>query len=203
MHPDKWVSIASLPTPLHWRGAPQNWELDAHNVLLISAGQRTDWFIDPESGFTVSNAPALLLQVQAPCQLSALVTVDSAATFDAGVLAVYQADQQWAKLCFELSPQGQLTVVSVVTNGVSDDCNSVPIAGKSVHLRLAKLERAYAFHFSVNGREWNLVRYFSLGGSQEAEIGFLAQSPTGDGCIATFKEITYLPQKLGDIRSGE
>ena len=135
--------------------------------------------------------------------LKAYVTVDYSATYDAGVLVVSQADRVWAKICLELSPEGQLTIVSVVTKDTSDDCNSVPIVGKSVFLRLAKLERAYAFHYSLDGNRWNLVRHFTLGGLPEVEIGFLVQSPIGNGCSATFTKIAYVPQKLNDIRSGE
>jgi uncharacterized protein len=197
------VTIPALPTPLRWKGVPTQWNPNTDSGLTFSAGQQTDWFIDPEGTVTVLNAPALLMRAQQPCLLKAHITVEAVATFDAGVLAVYQSDQVWAKLCLELSPQGQVSIVSVVTKGTSDDCNSVPITGNSIYMRLAKLERAYAFHFSQNGREWNLVRYFTLGGSPDVEIGFLVQSPTGNGCTATFNEITYLPQKLNNIRSGE
>ena len=93
-------------------------------------------------------------------------------------------------------------VVSVVTKGTSDDCNSVPISEQSVYLRLSVLEKAYAFHYSLNGSIWNLVRYFTLGERKTIEIGFLSQSPTGEGCTSVFSEITLVPQALTDIRSG-
>ena len=196
------VSHPALPSPLHWRGTPVNWKLDANSVLEITAGQRTDWFIDPGGTANVNTAPALLMDVKELCQLKALVTVDYASTFDAGVLTVYKSEQLWAKLCLELSPQGTLMIVSVVTKGKSDDCNSVPISGKSAYLRIAKLESAYAFHYSLDGSFWNMVRYFTLDGSPEAEIGFLAQSPTGEKCSARFSEVAYVPQKLAEIRTG-
>lgn len=197
------VSIASIPSPLRWLGVPQEWELDAQNNLTITAPPLTDWFIDPGGAVDVRNAPALLFPVQQPCQLRARVTAAAAAKYDAGVLVAYHGDRAWAKLCLELSPQGQLTIVSVVTKGVSDDCNSVPVNGDAVYLRLSRLERAYAFHYSYDATVWSLVRYFSLDESTEAEIGFIAQSPAGQGCRAGFSEIAYLPEKLDDIRSGE
>lgn len=197
------VSISSLPAPLHWHGVPQSWELTGKNVLSITAGQRSDWFIDPGGTANVRNAPALLFKAAEVCQFSAQVTANAAAKFDAGVLVAYHADTLWGKLCLEMNPQGQLSIVSVVTKGVSDDCNSVPVDGNSIYLRIAKFEQAYAFHYSHDAKTWNLVRYFSLGATQDAEIGFIAQSPVGDGCSASFSEIVYLPEKLNDIRSGE
>jgi regulation of enolase protein 1 (concanavalin A-like superfamily) len=197
------ITIATLPGSLRWQGKPEHWDLASNNVLTITAGRQTDWFIDPDTGTSTANAPALLMGVHEPCMLAALVEADHAATYDAGVLTIYQSSQVWAKICLELSPEGQVTVVSVVTRGTSDDCNSVPVAGHSAYLRLAKLDRAYAFHYSPDGTRWNLIRYFTLGESPDVEIGFLAQSPTGEGCTARFREISYRHEKLKDVRSGE
>jgi uncharacterized protein len=170
----------------------------------MEAGPRSDWFIDPGSDAVLRNAPALVMPAAGPWQLSAIVTADHRATFDAGVLFVHVDDVTWAKLCLELSPQGEVMVVSVVTRGTSDDCDSVPVEGHSLHLRVSALERAFAFHWSLDGRAWHLVRYFSLGDSapSRAGVGFIAQSPTGEGCTAEFADIIFRPELLADLRSG-
>ncbi len=201
MNKDQRVIIPALPNPLRWQNAPQSWSSD-NGKLLITAGAQTDWFLDPGGSINVLNAPALLTTVDQPCMIKALVTSEPSAMFDAGVLTVYQSDNQWAKLCFELSPQGQLMVVSVVTKGTSDDCNSTVIEGRSIYLRLSVLEKAYAFHYSLDNVTWNMVRYFNLGERSKAEIGFLSQSPTGKGYTANFSEISFVSQTLSDIRSG-
>lgn len=197
------ILLAGFPAPFYWRGAPVRWAVAPDNTLTMTAGPKTDWFLDPGGNPPVINAPALLMKSDGPAMLRAYVSVDYAATYDAGVLTVYQSDQSWGKLCLELSPAGELMVVSVVTKGTSDDCNSVPVGGRSVYLRLSRLERAYAFHYSRDGKLWHMVRYFSLGDPQDPQIGFLVQSPTGEGCTATFREISYRPEKLGNIRNGE
>jgi regulation of enolase protein 1 (concanavalin A-like superfamily) len=123
--------------------------------------------------------------------------------FDAGVLVVYQDPDTWAKLCLELSPLNKLMIVSVVTKGVSDDCNSYLVEGKSAYLRLSRLERAFAFHASPDGENWNLIRHFSLGSIQDLKMGFLAQAPRGPGCRVSFDQIQFEKHLLEDIRSGE
>jgi regulation of enolase protein 1 (concanavalin A-like superfamily) len=197
------VHLPGLPTPLHWQAAPISWEITLDTTLVIQAGAQTDWFIDPETNKTTLNAPALLMPVTEPCRLRALVEADHAATFDAGVLVVHHVQDAWAKLCLEISPAGQVMVVSVVTRGTSDDCNALPVPGHAAHLRVSKLERAYAFHYSPDGNRWDLIRYFTLGDSAAAAIGFLAQSPTGLGCTARFRQIVYEGGKLAQLRSGE
>ena len=112
--------------------------------------------------------------------LSALVSAEHRATFDAGVLVVRASRERWAKLCLERSPHGTAMVVSVVTRGTSDDCNSATLDRAQVHLRVtSRLERAYAFHSSMDGASWQMVRYFSLGDEADPEVGFLGASDRG------------------------
>ena len=198
------LRIPGLPHPLRWLVPSTSVELTAARALRMEAGPRTDWFIDPGADIVVRNAPALLMPASGPWQLTAVVSADHRATFDAGVLFVHVDDTTWAKLCLELSPQGEVMVVSVVTRGTSDDCNSVPVEGPSLHLRVSALERAFAFHWSPDGQAWHLVRYFSLGDGapSRAGVGFIAQSPTGEGCTAEFADITFRPELLADLRSG-
>ncbi len=197
------IRIPELPSSATWINRPRSSNFSPEDGLRITADAKTDWFIDPETGIRAMNAPALLFRSARACLLQARVTVHPAATYDAGVLAVYGRANQWAKFCLEQSPQGELTVVSVVTRGVSDDCNAFPLEGNSACLRVARLRHAFAFHYSADGKAWKLIRYFTLGNFREARMGFLAQSPTGTGCEAAFTGIGYEPRLLADIRSGE
>ena len=136
-------------------------------------------------------------------RLSAKVRVEFAETFDAGVLVVWIGERTWAKLCLEYSPEHEPMVVSVVTRGVSDDCNSFVVSGGEAWLRVCRVAPStFAFHASTDGRRWDLIRHFSLGDGSDPEIGFLAQSPLGRGCAATFAELQYVPERLDDLRSG-
>ena len=196
------MNVAALPFELRWLAPPVSFE-HGDDRLRIEAGPRTDWFVDPSGeGEPIATGPALVGHAEGDYVFSARVSVDFAATFDAGVLMLYADERNWAKLCFEQSPDRRPTVVSVVTRRVSDDCNSFAVDGESIRLRVARIGPAFAFHASTDGRRWELVRHFSLGGSVEPEIGFAAQSPTGDGCTATFEELRFEPRRLADLRSG-
>ena len=94
-------------------------------------------------------------------------------------------------------------IVSVVTRGVSDDCNSVSIGDHSVYLRIYRQSDVLAFHYSLNGRYWHFVRFFSLGIVEQLRVGFSTQSPMGQGCRAVFSEIRYAASALPDLRNGE
>jgi regulation of enolase protein 1 (concanavalin A-like superfamily) len=133
--------------------------------------------------------------------LSARVDAALAATFDAGALVLWADERTWGKLALERSPAGAATIVSVVTRGVSDDCNSWTLEEPSTWLRIARIGDAYAFHASRDGRWWELVRHFRLEGAN-VQVGFEAQSPFGDGLTARFSEISFETRTLADLRDG-
>jgi regulation of enolase protein 1 (concanavalin A-like superfamily) len=91
-------------------------------------------------------------------------------------------------------------VVSVITRGVSDDANGSLVDGNAVWLRIARVGAAYVFHSSVDGAWWSFARHFALDG--DVEIGFVAQSPTGEGCAVRFTDVQFEQRTLGDFRDG-
>lgn len=193
------VMLNSLPMPLRWQAEPKSWQ-HHETELRVQAGERTDMFVDPQGKPPSANAPRLLGEVTGDFTLSARVTVGFESTFDAGVLMLYTDERTWAKLCFEYSPQRQPMVVSVVTRGVSDDCNSIDVDGATVWLRIARIGQAYAFHASADGERWRFVRHFGLEGNPL--VGFSAQSPTGEACSVTFDRLHFTTRTLANLRDG-
>ena len=190
-----------MPMPLRWLAPPAGWRADG-SALELAAHPRTDWFVDPSGAREpMLDGAALVGDFAGDFMLSARVTVEFAATFDAGVLMLHVSDTAWAKLCFELSPQREPMVVSVVTRGTSDDANGFVVDGNEVWLRIARMGAAFAFHASTDGREWRLIRHFTLGDVQPA-VGFEAQSPTGEGCDVRFDGIRFEARRLSDLRDG-
>jgi uncharacterized protein len=197
------ITPEGMPFALRWLSPPARWS-QANAVLTIHAGPGTDWFVDPSgTSAPIVNAPALVGRLDCDFVFSARVEVDFAATFDAGVLLVHAHERAWAKLCFERSPGGEPMIVSVVTRRVSDDCNSVVVEGNSVWLRISRLGTALAFHASTDGSYWQLVRHFALNAAKAPAVGFLAQSPLGNGCRASFDHISFESRRLSDLRNGD
>jgi uncharacterized protein len=195
--------VKEIPQPLAWINDPLKWTY-AHDSLRIVGGEKTDLFIDPQHEYEVVNSPKAVFLPADSFLLSARAYVHFKTDYDAGVLVVYAGRDQWAKLCFEYSPQKKPFVVSVVNNGISDDCNHTPIGGNQVYLRIAGLgSHVYAFHYSTDGQYWHLVRYFYLNTKKDVQVGFSSQSPTGKSCQTVFTKITYTVAKLQDIRGGK
>ncbi len=196
-------SIDGIHQKLSWVNKPVQWEYK-EKKLMVTGGAKTDLFVDPQHEYAVVNSPKAVFRPDANFLLSAYAEVNFKTDYDAAVLVVYAGDDAWAKLCFEFSPQKKPFVVSVVNNGISDDCNHVPINGNKVYLRVAGLgNNIFAFHYSTDGKYWNMVRYFSLKTKKEIKVGFSSQSPTGGSCKSVFSDISYSAKKLKDLRNGE
>jgi regulation of enolase protein 1 (concanavalin A-like superfamily) len=195
----KTPSIPGLPGPLTWQNTPREWNIDSKNVLTISSSAKTDWFVDPFDGTVAKTAPILLFSPGPDYVLSARVTVQFTTKWDAGALMLWGDDHHWAKLSYEFSPDQKPTLVTVVTRGLSDDCNSQSLNGDSVYLRVAKSGNTYVFYFATDGKNWQILRTFSLDTDLPTRAGFESQSPEGSGAVATFSAITYDPHRIRDI----
>jgi regulation of enolase protein 1 (concanavalin A-like superfamily) len=202
------LDVPGLPFPLT-PSHPGIWRLEEEGTVVGGAPARTDLYVNPGGAGSADaesllNAATLLgLPPAGDFQLSARVSVDFAAQFDAGVLLLWLDDRHWAKLCFELSPAREPMVVSVVTTGVSDDANAFVVAERSVWLRVSRVDRVYAYHASTDGVDWALVRVFTLGDAlDEHRVGLEVQSPTGDGCSVRFDAVRFVGERLDDLRDG-
>lgn len=201
-------NVPGLPFPLV-PSAEAAWAVTGpRGTVTASAGPHTDIFIDPGASLPAAgaalNAVTLLgIPPDGDFQFSARVSAEFASTYDAGVLLLWIDDRHWGKLCFEFSPAGEPMIVSVVTRGVSDDANAFVVAGRTVWLRVSRIGPAFAYHASLDGTTWRLIRFFAIdAASGPVAIGFEAQSPTGAGCMVTFDEIRFTRSRLGDLRDG-
>jgi uncharacterized protein len=199
------LKLPGLPFPLEPAGSPPAGCRVLRGVLTLTGAAGTDLFVDPAQAHPGRLPDAGRFAGLPPAgdfTLAAQVSVDFRSMYDAGVLLLHAGERTWAKLCFEYSPQLRPTAVTVVTRGTSDDCNSFEVDGFTLWLRITRSGPAWAFHASTDGTWWRLLRYFALSGADRVVVGFLAQSPAGDGCTATFDHIAFRPGAPEDLRDG-
>jgi regulation of enolase protein 1 (concanavalin A-like superfamily) len=69
--------------------------------------------------------------------------------------------------------------------------------------RVSRIDDVYAYHASIDGVRWQLVRAFVLAlEGVSPSIGLEAQSPTGEGCAVTFSNMSFTSTRLADMRDG-
>jgi hypothetical protein len=199
------LKLPSLPFPLEPAGRPPPGCHVRNGALILTAMGGTDLYVDPAGPDTVPDAGRFVgLPPAGDFTLAAQVRVDFGAPFDAGALLLHARERHWAKVELEYSPQRQPTAVTMVTKGASDTGNSFEVDGDTLWLRITRSGAAWAFHASANGSRWRLLRYFALGGdpAELVRVGFLAQSPAGDGCTASFDHIAFARGAPANLRDG-
>lgn len=199
----------ALPFPLSAQGGKAcDYAVDGDGTLQLTGEAGSDLFIDPSGGDGARPDAGYLLGLPpgGDFTLTARAAVPFASTFDAGVLLVHAGQERFAKLCFEFSPQRRPMAVTVVTRGSSDDSNAFAVEGHSLWLRVSRVGRTWAFHASTDGSWWDMLRYFTLGESAaehgEVQVGFLAQSPAGEGIAVEFTGIAFAEGAPKDLRDG-
>lgn len=202
-HAQNVPELAGISGTLEWQNTPAEWHIEGKAVLNLSSGAKTDWFVDPFDGTLANNAPILWFKPADTYVFSTRVKVRFSSKWDAGALMLWADDHNWAKLSFELSPDKKPTLVTVVTRGVSDDCNSESISGDKVFLQIARTGQTYVFYYSTDGGSWHILRTFNLATQENVHLGFESQSPDGNGSAAVFSQIHYSQRKIANIYTGK
>ncbi len=183
-----------------WKNETQFCEIE--NGIQIYAPAETDYFVNPADGAIKANAPFFYREVEGDFVFRANVSHGFSSTYDACVLLALDHDTLWAKACFEYTDFQTHAVVTVMTDGRSDDANGANIDGNEVWLQLARKGDLFAVHYSFNGREFIMARICSLSMGRRIKVGLVAQSPVGSGGERKFLHVLLEQRTLADIRSG-
>ncbi len=178
-------------------------------VLTVYAPANTDYFNSPvkENGFfpnPVANASLYYTELTGDFVFKTKVALEFKDFYDAAALLVYENENVWAKLALENSdlPCRKPAVVSVVTNRISDDCNGPVMDDNTVWFQISRVDDCFAFHYSVDGEEYNMVRVFTLPVGKTVKVGFEAQAPMSEGGNRYYSEISIENKRVENIRAG-
>jgi uncharacterized protein len=175
---------------LKWINPPSEWDFSSKNILNINAPAGSDYFQDPAGIHIRGSAPFLYKEIKGDFVITTRLEAEMKSEYDSGCLMLMSNDTNWAKLCFEFSNRVPI-IVSVVTRDYSDDCNSEKVEVKSPYLRADRLKNCFSFHYSNDGKNWKLIRYFGMNAGNEIKAGVVAQSPSGQGCRVSFDFLEY------------
>lgn len=189
---------------LRWLGTPGIDAVERDGVIEFGAGPVSDWFVDPRTGSTTSLAPGVIVETgPVPFTASCGVDAELGATFDAVAMFVHYDDAHWLKFAVELSPDGRIRLVTVRTDGASDDCNHEVVAGARCWLRATVDERSIALHARTTpDGPWDLIRYCPAPGSGAPTLALLVQSPTGGGLRGRFDGVRVERGAVESLRDG-
>lgn len=188
--------------PLHkWINPPETFK-ESPDSLIIEALAGTDFFIDIQGEYQKKNAHLYLAEIEGDFVLTCRVEPHFKTTYDAGGLFIRLDDEHWVKYAFEMTDLGYQSVVSIVTDKISDDCNGERIEADRVWLRICRKDDCWALHHSEDGVVWKMSRYFRLEFPAKISTGLIAQSPIGEGCRVVFNDLSIEDIRVKDLRKG-
>ncbi len=181
-------------------------ETDKDNKVVFKAGEKTDYFSDPNGKLSNTTAPILLTQVDnsKPFTFTAKVTPDFSGNdvYNAGVLYIYVNDSFFQKLCYEQDEREKHRIVSVRTINTSDDNNHDIVTQPHVYMKISSDTKTIASYYSLDNKNWQMVRLYENNYPDELWLGISTQCPMGKGTVSTFEELALDSKSVADFRLG-
>ncbi|MGI6239684.1 MAG: DUF1349 domain-containing protein [Christensenellales bacterium] len=178
-------------------------------ALVIDAPPSSDFFNGGDASATseelpqnLNNAPFYYTEAAGDFVMRAQVSLAFQDNYDAATLMLMENLDIWAKACFEQTDFGTRAVVSVVTNCVSDDANGCNVDTDHVWLQAVRVGNSFAFHYSLDGERFDMMRFFTLPVGETIKVGLVAQAPIGAGGARVFRHFSLEKKTVENIRSG-
>jgi len=178
-------------------------KVEGGRVTLASEARR-DNFRDPDGKLSNNTAPLLLTEVdnRQPFTLTARVTPTFLETYDAGALYIYVKEDVWLKMALEMDERRKTRMVTVRTIGTSDDNNHDVVEAKSVFMKMSSDRKTVGLYYSLDNRNWQLIRLFRNDYAASIWVGISTQCPLGEGTSAVFEDVSLTKQSISDFRLG-
>lgn len=177
-------------------------------VISFIAPEKTDLFIDPnDAKLTAHTAKVLFAEVDnsKPFTFSAKMkpgfTPDG--LYHAADLIVMANDTLYQKFCFEQDERGKYRVVTVRTVGTSDDNNHEVVNQDYIYYKISSDTRTIASYYSLDGKEWQMVRLYRNNYPKDLKVGICSQAPQKGVCVSEFSELGLLTEAVSDFRMGK
>ena len=190
-----------IPEELDWMNESELRCKDSR--FFVRSTPRSDFFCSPETGDVVATAPFLYRDVDGDFRMNVRVRPTFVSTYDACSLFVYARDRQWLKVAFELTDIGTHSIVTVATDGYSDDANGVDIANDTVYLQLIRKGDVFVCHYSTDGATFKMARILGINMPTAVRVGVSVQAPTGEGQWMEFSDLNLTKTIPADIRTSK
>lgn len=176
--------------------------------VIFRALEKQDYFCDPDGKLSNNTAPVLLTEIDntKPFTLQARIRpgFTESGLYNAGVLYLYVHDNLWQKFCFEQDERGRHRVVTVRTIGTSDDNNHDVVSTQDyVYFKYSSDTHTVASYYSLDGKEWQMVRLYRNDYPDRLWVGISNQCPTDTGSVSHFTEMSLTQAAVSDFRMGE
>lgn len=175
-----------------WFNEPRRWRRSGGD-LIVTTDQGSDFWRQTRHGYDRDTGHHLGARVPGDFTARVQVHGDYAHQWDQAGLMVRMDSQRWLKSAVERI-DGQLTLSTVVTHGVSDwSMTPLPDSPGWVSLRLTRDGDSVAVCYALEGQDWREHRLAFFPPDLPVSVGPMAGSPAGPGFEVCFRGFDVQP----------
>jgi regulation of enolase protein 1 (concanavalin A-like superfamily) len=177
---------------MQWYNEPPQWQAAAGRITVSVAGG-TDYWRKTHYGFVRDNGHFGYIPVEGDFIVEVQVTGAYRELYDQAGLMLRVDAEHWIKTGIEYVGAVQY-VSAVVTNDFSD-WSVAPLAGSppSIFLRAIRKAEAVEIFYSLDGKDYTLLRIAYLLPAPAMDVGVMCAAPDGHGFDVTFDDFQVRP----------
>ncbi|MEG1544817.1 MAG: DUF1349 domain-containing protein [Tannerellaceae bacterium] len=186
---------------MNWFNEPEGWAIKNARTFEMDVPAKTDYWRISHYGFTVDDAPFYYAVYGGEFEVKVKITGNYVTTFDQMGLMIRVDHENWIKTGVEFV-NGKQNVSTVVTHKTSDwSVIELSEAPRSVWVKAVRRLDAVEVSYSLDDREYTMMRTCWLQDNCPVMVGLMAASPDGTGFKAIFEDFKVTP--LADQRRQE
>ena len=180
---------------MHWFNEPKAWKVIDKSTLSMFVTPKTDFWRETHYGFTVDDGPFYYANLGGEFEVNVKITGAYRNRFDQMGLMIRIDEKNWVKTGVEYVNE-KINLSTVVTVEKSDwsmvELDQHP---ESVWLKVIRKLDALEILYSLNKKDFTIMRIAYFPDRKPVMVGLVAASPDGEGFNARFEEfnITHLP----------
>ena len=195
------MNLAGNAAPV-WINESELVQADGWDYSVL-AREKTDLFCALDGETVIKSASLYGWKVTGDCVIEAEVSMKRTGNYDGAGLILFGDERHWAKCCMEATDFGKIAVITVMTDGVSDDANGPNITNDSVWLRLVRKGNDCSVHYSFDGKYYEMYRICKVNLPETVTAALVAQAPVGPAGYRHFRNVKVEEKTVADLRKGE
>jgi regulation of enolase protein 1 (concanavalin A-like superfamily) len=175
---------------MQWYNQPPAWN-EADGVIQITSGAKTDFWRKTHYGFIRDDGHFYYKQITGDFIIQTKITGQYQSLYDQAGIMIREDEKIWLKCGIEFVDRVQQASV-VVTRDYSDwSVVALPHNPISTWLRLKRHAEAIEVHYSLDGKDYTMLRMAYLTEAETLQVGLMCASPQGNGFHVSFEEIEW------------
>jgi uncharacterized protein len=172
---------------MEWYNEPPIWNIEGDKIHVTS-GSKTDFWRQTHYGFIRDNGHFLYQQVKGDFIVEVKVSGEYQELYDQAGIMIRLDEANWLKCGIEFV-NGVQQVSAVVTRDYSDwSVVPMPHHPPSLWLRVTRRTTAVEVQYSLDGKQYTMLRLAYLTPIETVNVGIMCASPEGNGFPMTFEQ---------------